>query len=382
MINIIEKKTISNFHLLVKPAGALCNLNCRYCFYLPKEDIYQGSSFYMSGKMMKKYISQLIDSHKTREVNLSWQGGEPTIMGLDYFRKAVKYAEQYKKPGQKMVYTLQTNGTLLDNEWCAFLKENKFLVGLSMDGPEEIHNTYRIDKLGKGTFSKVIHAYELLIKHNVEVNIMCAVHAANEYRSLDVYRFFRDTLGASFLQFIPIVENVECQSELSKSANKKSVNAEQFGQFMIEIFNEWMDGDIGKIFVQSFDVALGNLTGQHTLCMHAPECGRSLVLEHNGDMYSCDHFVNQKNLLGNISKIHMAEMAGSDEQRKFGKEKNELLPKQCRSCDVFTMCYGGCPKDRIIKTSDGEAHLNYLCAGYRNFFHYITPHLKEMTMYM
>jgi len=372
------KKQIHNFHLLVKPAGAACNQNCRYCFYLPKESLYPGSLFHMSDDLLKVYLKQLIEAHKTREVALSWQGGEPTIMGLDFFRKAVQYAEQHKKPGQKMVYTLQTNGTLLDDGWCEFLKEHDFLVGLSMDGPQEIHDVYRVDKNGNGMFRKTMQGWELLQKHNVDVNILCAVHAANENRALDVYRFFRDTLGATFIQFIPIVEAAESYPRNYNSATQHSVDAERFGRFLIAIFDEWLGRDNGRIFVQAFDVALGNWIGQHTLCAHAPTCGLSLVLEHDGDMYSCDHFVDKRHLLGNIKKTQMFDLVASDQQFKFGKDKLSKLPKYCKNCDAFRLCYGGCPKDRIIKTSDGEPGLNYLCAGYKAFFHHITPYLKEM----
>jgi len=369
---------IPNFHLLVKPAGAACNQNCHYCFYLPKESRYPGSRFHMPENLMKTYIKQLIEAHKTREVAFSWQGGEPTLMGLDFFRKAVQYAEQYKKPGQKMVYTLQTNGTLLDDEWCEFLKKHDFLVGLSMDGPREIHDVYRVDKNGNGMFGKTMQGWELLRKHNVDVNILCAVHASNENRPLEVYRFFRDTLGATFIQFIPIVEAAERLSRNRDGVANYSVNAERFGRFLIEIFDEWFGRDNGRMFVQAFDVALGNWIGQPTLCAHAPTCGFSLVLEHNGDMYSCDHFVDKKHLLGNITNTHMLDLVASDRQLKFGKDKLDTLPNTCKTCDLFSLCYGGCPKDRIIKTPCGEPGLNYLCAGYKAFFRHIIPRLKEM----
>lgn len=381
------KKPIPNFHLLVKPAGAVCNQNCDYCFYQPKASIYPGSRFHMSEDLLRVYIQQLIEAHQTKEVALSWQGGEPTIMGLDFFKKAVHYAESYKKPGQTLVYTLQTNGSLLDDEWCLFLKEHNFLVGLSMDGPQEIHDAYRVDKNGNGTFKNVMRGWGLLKKHDVDVNIMCAVHAANEKRGLDIYRFFRDFLGATFIQFIPIVPAQVCEAVESHAPNRSgavncSVDMMGFGQFLIDIFDEWFGRDNGKVFVQAFDVALGNFVGQHTLCAHAPACGRSLVLEHNGDMYSCDHFVDKRHLLGNILNIPMIDLVTSDQQFEFGMDKLDMLPQYCKQCDVFSLCYGGCPKDRIIRTPDDEPGLNYLCAGYKAFFQHITPYLKEMARFL
>lgn len=376
------KKPLPNFHLLVKPAGAACNQNCDYCFYQPKASLYPGSRFQMPEDLLKAYLQQLIEAHQTREVALSWQGGEPTLMGLDFFRKAVHYAEHYKKPGQKMIYTLQTNGTLLDGTWCKFLKEHDFLIGLSMDGPPEIHDAYRVDRNGNGTFENVMRGWELLKKHDVDVNIMCAVHAANETRGLDVYRFFRDTLGATFIQFIPIVGTAANHAPNRSGALNPSVDMLRFGQFLIDIFDEWFGRDNGRMFVQAFDVALGNWIGQHTLCAHAPTCGRSLVLEHNGDLYSCDHFVDQRHLLGNILKTPMIDLVTSDQQFEFGMNKLEMLPQYCRQCGVFPLCYGGCPKDRFIRTPDGEPGLNYLCAGYKAFFAYITPYLKEMAKFL
>jgi uncharacterized protein len=376
-----NQKQIPCFHLLVKPTGAVCNQNCYYCFYHPKESLYPGSQFHMSEDLLKVSIQQLIAAHQTREVTLSWQGGEPTIMGLDFFRKAVHYAESYKKPGQKLVYTLQTNGALLDDEWCKFFKEHHFLVGLSMDGPQELHDLYRVDKTG-GTFKKVMQGWEYLKKHDVDVNILCAVHAGNELSGLDVYGFFRDTLGATFIQFIPIVMAAASPPQNPNHTLNPSVNPERFGQFLMEIFDEWFGRDNGRVFVQAFDVALGNWIGLPTLCAHAPTCGRSLVLEHNGDLYSCDHFVDPEHRLGNIRNTSMLDLVASDQQLQFGQDKLDRLPQYCRDCEVFSLCYGGCPKDRIIKTPDNEPGLNYLCAGYKAFFRHITPYLKEMARFL
>ncbi|UCH96344.1 MAG: anaerobic sulfatase maturase [Candidatus Aminicenantes bacterium] len=391
MIKTKHKKIIPGFHLLAKPTGAVCNLDCQYCFFLSKEALYPGSRFRMSEELLKIYIKQLFAAHYTQEVTVAWQGGEPTMMGLDYFRRAAKYAEDCKKTGQRIIYTLQTNGTLLDDEWCAFLKEHDFLVGLSIDGPREMHDAYRVDKGGKGSFDRVVQGWEFLNKHNVEVNILCAVHAANETHPLEVYRFFRDTLGADFIQFIPIVEPVDDKKKSNTDINNntmnkqdgspvtdRSVRSEQYGQFLIDIFEEWVRRDVGRIFVQLFDVALGNWIGQHTLCAHSPTCGGSLVLEHNGDIYSCDHFVAPAYRLGNIKETHMIDLVASHQQLKFGEDKLDTLPGYCKECELNFSCYGGCPKDRFIKTPDGEPGLNYLCAGYKAFFKHIAQPMKMM----
>lgn len=395
MIKTKHKKIIPGFHLLAKPTGAVCNLDCQYCFFLSKEALYPGSRFRMSEELLKTYIKQLFAANYTQEVTVSWQGGEPTMMGLDYFRRAVKYAKEFKKPGQRIIYTLQTNGTLLDDEWCAFLKEHDFLVGISLDGPREMHDAYRVDKKGTGSFDRVMRGWECLRKHNVEVNILCAVHAANETHPLEVYRFFRDTLGANFIQFIPIVEPVNDKKTTNPDMNDKitnnrdvgpvtdrSVRSGQYGQFLIDIFEEWVRGDVGRVFVQLFDVALGNWIGQHTLCAHAPTCGGSLALEHNGDIYSCDHFVDPAYRLGNIKETPLIDLAASPRQFKFGKDKLETLPGCCKDCEVNFSCYGGCPKDRLIKTPDGEPGLNYLCAGYKAFFKHIAQPMKMMAEFL
>lgn len=377
--------------MLAKPTGAVCNLDCQYCFFLCKEALYPGSRFRMPEEILKTYLKQLFESNGRQEVTVSWQGGEPTMMGPDYFRKAVKYAEDYKKPGQRIIYTLQTNGTLLDDEWCVFLKVHDFLVGLSIDGPREMHDAYRVDKKGKGSFDRVVRGWECLKKHNVEVNILCAVHSANQNHPLEVYRFFRDTLEAQFIQFIPIVEPVD-QEKTTGAGNgdhtmknpgcgpvtSRSVGSAQYGKFLIDIFEEWVRRDVGRVFVQLFDVALGNWLGQHTLCAHSPTCGGSLALEHNGDIYSCDHFVDPAYRLGNIKKTHLKNMAASPRQLKFGRDKRDALPGYCQECQLHFTCYGGCPKDRFIKTPDGEPGLNYLCTGYKAFFKHIAQPMKMM----
>ena len=309
-------------------------------------------------------------------------------MGLDFFRRTVEIAEKYKAPGQRLLHTMQTNGTKLDDEWAAFFKENNFLIGLSVDGPRELHDTYRVNKGGAGSFDQVMRGWEVLKKHDVDFNILCTVHAANQDHPVEVYRFFRDELGAEFMQFIPIIERVDeamiplanigwsdrpggerpLYTQHGHLVTERSVGSEQYGRFLSAIFDEWVRRDVGKIFVQIFDTTLGSHVGQYSLCIFAPTCGNALAVEHNGDLYSCDHYVEPDYLLGNIQETHMIELVASERQRQFGRDKMDTLPQYCLQCDVRFACNGGCPRNRFIKTPDGEDGLNYLCAGYKRFF--------------
>ena len=386
------------FHVLVKPTGAICNLDCKYCFFLSKEMLYPGSRFRMADDLFETYVRQLLEAHQAPEVTLAWQGGEPTLMGLDFFRRSVELVEKHKKPGQKVQHTIQTNGTTLDDEWCAFFKQHGFLVGISCDGPQPLHDAYRLDKGGAGTFDRVMRGLNLLKAHAVDFNILCTVHAANGDHGLEVYRFFRDDLGAEFLQFIPIVERTT--PELLPLADQgwgdtlqprplyllegelvteRSVRPDQWGRFLIAVFDEWVRKDVGKVFVQMFDAALGSWVGVgSSLCIFRETCGDALALEHNGDLYSCDHFVEPKYLLGNIQKDHLLELIGSDPQRAFGQAKRDTLPRYCRECEVRFACNGECPRNRFIRTPDGEPGLNYLCAGYKAFFNHIDHPMRLM----
>jgi uncharacterized protein len=387
------------FHLLAKPTGAVCNLDCKYCFFLSKEMLYPGSRFRMADALLETYIRQLIESQQVPDVSIAWQGGEPTLMGLDFFRRSVEYVEKYKRPNMTVQHTMQTNGTQLDDEWCAFFKEHDFLIGLSVDGPREIHDTYRVNKGGAGSFDQVMRGWEVLRKHDVDVNILCTVHAANAGRPLEVYRFFRDELHAEFMQFIAIVERATEEmlpladlgwsertggdrplyTQAGSQVTERSVQPEQYGQFLIGIFDEWVRRDVGNVFVQIFDVALGAWVGAPpALCVFSPTCGNALALEHTGDLYSCDHYVEPDFLLGNIAETHMIELVASDKQRKFGQDKLDTLPQYCRECEVRFACHGGCPKNRFIETLDSEPGLNYLCAGYRAFFNHIDRPMRIM----
>jgi uncharacterized protein len=374
----------SSFHVLTKPTGAICNLDCKYCFFLSKEELYPNSKFRMTDDVLERYIRQQCESQATLpQVTISWQGGEPTLMGLDFFRRSVELAAKYRQPAQSVQYTIQTNGTLLDEEWCAFFREHRVLVGLSIDGPREQHDAYRVDKGGHPTFDKVMQAARLMQQHQVDFNVLCTVHAKNADHALEVYRFFRDDLGTRHIQFIPIVERVNSDGRTrfqeGSTVTDRSVTAEQWGRFLTTIFDEWVRRDVGTVFVQMFDAALASWVGAPpALCIFSETCGDAVALEHTGDLYSCDHFVEPKHLLGNIAETPLAELVASPQQRAFGAAKRDTLPRYCRECPVRFACHGECPKNRFILTPDGEPGLNYLCAGYKGFFTHIDKPMRLM----
>lgn len=387
------------FHILTKPTGAICNLDCKYCFFLSKESLYPGSRFRMSDEVLEAYVRQIIESQAGPQVSLAFQGGEPTLMGLDFFRRAVALAQQYAPRGAQIEYSLQTNGTLLNEAWCDFFREHNFLIGLSLDGPAAMHDAYRVDKGGAPTFDRVMRAARLLQARRVEFNILCTVHAANATHPLEVYRFFRDEVQTQFIQFIPIVERATAETlpladagwgdrrdggrplytQSGSLVTERSVTAEQWGRFLIAIFDEWVRRDVGAIFVQMFDAALASwVAAAPALCIFAETCGNALALEHNGDLYACDHFVEPDYFLGNITETHMIELVASDKQRKFGADKRDALPRYCRECPVRFACQGECPRNRFILTPDGEPGLNYLCAGYKAFFTHVDRPMRIM----
>jgi len=386
------------FHMLAKPSGSTCNIDCAYCFFLSKEALYPSEKHRMSKVTLDAYIRQLLESHRAPQVTIAWQGGEPTLMKLDFFRHAVDLAERYRKPGQKVEHTFQTNGLLLDDDWCAFFKAKNFLVGLSVDGPRELHDTYRRNRRDEGTFDLVKRGWQYLRKHDVEFNILCTVNAANQSHGRSVYRFFRDELGVKWMQFIPIVERTTAETmdiankgwserpgqkrllytQTGDLVTKRSVGGEQYGRFLIDIFEEWVRRDVGRIYVQLFDVTLEAYFGRHLLCIHAPTCGYGPALEYNGDLYTCDHYVESGYKLGNIHETHMLELVSSPAMRKFGNDKRDTLTKQCRECEVRPLCNGGCPKDRFALTRDGEPGHNYLCAGFELFFKHTQPAMQTM----
>ncbi|MFZ0325335.1 MAG: anaerobic sulfatase maturase [Actinomycetes bacterium] len=381
------------FHLLAKPTGAICNLDCSYCFFLSKEMLYPGSRFRMADELLDTYLEQLIEAHgDAPEVMIAWQGGEPTMMGVDFFRRSVELTQRHLRPGQRAVYTIQTNGTLIDDEWAAFFLEHDFLVGISIDGPRDMHDAYRVNKGGKGSFDQVMRGLGILRDAGVEWNALTTVHAANDTHGREVYSFLRDDCGAKYVQFIPIIERLAENSDPQASwsdrplyvqdgsvVTNRSVGGEQYGRFLVDVFEEWVRHDVGSVYVQMFDVALANWVGEPPgLCVHSETCGLALALEHTGDLYSCDHFVEPKYLLGNISEDRMLDLVASPRQQQFGLDKRDALPQFCRECDVRFACHGGCPKDRFETTPDGDPGLNYLCPGFKVFFHHVDGPMRAM----
>jgi uncharacterized protein len=368
------------FHVLAKPSGPICNLDCQYCYFLEKEALYPNDRFRMSEVTLERYLRQVIEAQPGAEVTVAWQGGEPTLMGVDFFRRAMSLVERFKRPGQVLLHTMQTNGTLLTEEWCAFLVEHRFLVGISIDGPRELHDAYRVDKKGRPTFDRVINGFDRLRAHDVDVNVLCTVNAANQDHPLDVYRYFRDELGVRHIQLIPIVELDHTGGQSGASmVTQRSVDPEAWGRFLSAIFDEWVVRDVGEVFVSHFDAALASWVGiRPSLCIFGETCGDAVALEHNGDVYSCDHFVEPKHLLGNIADTHLVELLASKPQRDFGAAKRETLPAHCRRCSVRFACHGECPKNRFTMTPDGEPGLNYLCAGYLRFFTHVDGPMRMM----
>ncbi len=381
---------------MTKPVGPICNLDCTYCFYLEKEKLFgNAEKFRMSDKLLSKYIREYIQSQSGPDVSFAWQGGEPTLLGVDFFRRVVELQRQYSD-GRPVSNAFQTNGTLLNDEWCEFLAENRFLVGLSIDGPAELHNAYRVDKRQKPTFDRVIKGLEYLQKHGVEYNTLTVVNRKNSKYPLKVYRFLKD-IGSTYLQFIPLVErkpdseskalgldlatppDLEGGDREQAMVTSWSVAPVTYGNFLVTVFNEWVKKDVGEVFVQHFDVALGNWIGiGSSLCVFAEKCGRALAMEHNGDLYSCDHFVYPKYKLGNLMNNSLGEMVDSPQQKKFGSDKLDTLPGYCMECSVRFACNGECPKHRFIKAPDGEPGLNYLCSAYKKFFTHVDPYMRIM----
>lgn len=390
------------FHVMAKPAGSACNLDCTYCFYLSKEHLPQGpGSGRMNEATLETFVRQYIESVTIGDVVFSWQGGEPTLRGLDFYRKALAFQKKYARPGQRIQNDFQTNGTLLDEEWAAFLKENRFLVGLSIDGPRELHDRYRVTKGGQPTFDKVIQAARLLKKYEVPFNTLTCVHRFNARRPLDVYRFLRRELGSTYLQFIPIVE----YRGFERTAPQRwaphtlprdgdpaarpgspdsvvtdwSVDPEDWGYFLSRVFDEWHSRDLGKVYVNHIETLVSQHLGLPPhLCVYAEHCGKGLAVEHDGSLYSCDHFVYPEYRLGNLHEKPLGQMAFLPGQEKFGRSKSETLPQYCRACDFLKDCWGECPKNRFLRTPDGEPGLNYLCRGFKRYFAHVIPEIDRI----
>jgi uncharacterized protein len=387
---------------MVKPIGPTCNLNCDYCYYLSKQgllDIKPGAR--MSDEVLESFIRQYIEQQNFKEVVFSWQGGEPTLLGLDFFKKVVELEKKYCPKHKRVENDLQTNGTLLDDEWCGFLADEGFFVGLSVDGPKELHDAYRTDKSGRGSFDRVLTASRLLRKHGTRFATLSCVNRKTGQQPLQVYRFLRDQIGAKRMQFIPIVEPkvfrdtapqrwpAESQPPLGSSAAKPGtadsvvedwcVDPDDWGEFLCAVFDEWYRKDLGKIYVHYFDAAVETWMGRvNPLCTLAPMCGKGLAIEQDGTVYACDHYVYPEYAAGNIRDKSIEEMAFTPAQESFGKAKEGTLPQYCRDCDYLFACFGECPKNRFIRTPGGEPGLKYLCSGWKRFFAHIDAPVRKI----
>ena len=383
-----------HLQVIAKPIGPICNMDCTYCFYLEKEKMLtqnnsaRKTDWIMSDEVLETYIQQKLQSNDFSEETFVWQGGEPTILGLDFFRKIIQVQQKYAN-GKRINNSLQTNGILLNDSWCNFFAENNFLVGISLDGPRDIHDRYRVDRGGNSTFDKVMQGIHMLKKHHINFNTLTTVPRWNSTYSLEIYHFLKE-IGSDHMQFIPVVERItESRSyndlSLTHPDNKYdvlsdwSVVSEQYGRFLISIFDEWVRNDVGKIFVQTFDVSLEAWFGQpSSLCIFNETCGFAPVIEHNGDIYSCDHYVYPEDKIGNILNDSLQSIMQSEQPLKFGKDKHDTLPQFCHECKFRFACNGECPKNRFLYTKDGEFGLNYLCAGYKMYFEHIDLYMKFM----
>lgn len=378
------------FSVMVKPIGSVCNLNCTYCYYLEKRKLYPGTqNFRLSDELLELFVKQFIEVHEVPVVTFTWQGGEPTLLGIDFFKKVLALQKKYAG-GKSIENAFQTNGTRLNDEWCSFFTDNRILVGISIDGEEHNHDHFRKTASGGPTFKRVMKGIELLHKYKTEFNTLSVVNSYNAKYALETYRFLKKA-GSGFLQFLPVVERIATRCETGKldlvsssfggdaSVTDWSVSARDFGRFLITIFDEWVRNDVAKYFVQIFDTTLANHVGEMPgVCVFAETCGDALVMEHNGDVFSCDHFVYPENYLGNITETPLVEMLKSQKQFDFGLDKRNKLPRYCLRCEVRYACNGECPKHRFLLSPDGQPGLNYLCEGYKMFFHHAEPYMEYM----
>ncbi len=390
------------FHAMVKPMGAICNLDCAYCYYLHKENLLgSDSQFRISDEILEAHIRQYIEGQCGDEVVFSWQGGEPTLLGVGFFEKVVELEKKYQRPHQRIENDLQTNGTLLNDEWCAFLRKNGFLVGLSIDGPQELHDRFRVDKGGQPTFAKVFAAAQLLQKHKVPFNTLTVINRVNAKKPLDVYRFLSRELRPRQLQFIPCVEPkvfemvapqkwdpamLPMQDSMAAHPGTPdsvvtdwSVDPDDWGYFLCKVWDDWYRRDYGKVYVNLFETAVAQWAGLDSqLCIYGEFCGKGVALEHDGSVYACDHYVYPEYKLGNISEKHISRMIFSQEQRNFGFAKRDRLPQSCCECKYRFACNGECPKNRLIRTRNGEPGLNYLCSGLLKFWQHIDRDARDI----
>jgi uncharacterized protein len=380
-----------NFHLMAKPTGPRCNMRCEYCFYLEKERFYSDSAtLCMSDEVLEAYTQQYVQANDSPEVVFTWQGGEPTLMGLEFFRKAVALQRRYAN-GKRTVNTLQTNGVLLDDEWCRFFSDENFLVGLSLDGPRVIYDRYRRTRSGKTIFGKVLLALQQMQEHKVEFNVLACINRESARMPAEVYRFLK-TQGVRFIQFIPVVERkpdraaVESGMLLARPDSSEemevtpwSVGSDEYGNFLIGVFDEWVRQDVGRVFIMNFEWTLAGWMGiPQASCTHAVRCGQALILEHNGDVFCCDHYMYPEYRLGNILTDNLATMVTSEKQRAFGAAKEKSLPVACRNCEMLFACRGGCPKHRFARSKEGEPGMNYLCSGAKRYFHHVEAYMNAM----
>ncbi|HPA87983.1 MAG TPA: anaerobic sulfatase-maturation protein [Bacteroidales bacterium] len=378
------------FHVMLKPAGPSCNLNCTYCYYLEKKKLFgDGGSFRMNDELLENFTKQFIEANDVPVVTFTWQGGEPTLMGLDFYRRAVEYQEKYRG-GKKIENAFQTNGTRLNDDWCRFFADNNMLVGISIDGEEHNHNRYRKTFSGSPTFSRVMKGIELLHKHKVEFNTLSVVNDYNAHFAQETYRFLKK-IGSGFIQFLPVVEYLSTEESrenlrlIAPSYSGEadvapwSVAPDDYGKFLITIFDEWVRNDVARYYVQIFDATLANYVGENPgLCVFNQTCGDALVMEHNGDVYSCDHFVFPEYYLGNISETPLIDLVKSQKQFDFGIDKRNRLPGYCLRCQYRFVCHGECPKHRFLKAPDGSPGLNYLCNAYKMFYSHVEPYMEYM----
>ena len=386
----LKLKQPAAFNVMLKPAGPSCNLNCTYCYYLEKKLLYPGKNeFRMSDELLEEFTRQFIEAHQVPVVTFTWQGGEPTLMGLEFYKRALDLQKKYAG-GKTIDNAFQTNGTRLDDEWCKFFYDNRILVGISIDGPEHNHDHYRLTAAGGPSFKRVMKGIELLKKHKVEFNTLSCVNDYNVHFASETYKFLK-SIESVFMQFLPVVERKTTDvseniltlvaNDFNKDAKVTdwSVNGKDFGKFLVTIFNEWVRNDVGRYFVQIFDATLANTVGEMPgICVFAETCGEALVMEHNGDLFSCDHYVYPEYYLGNILEIPMIDLARSQRQFDFGINKRNKLPRYCIQCDIRYACQGECPKHRFMLTPDGKPGLNYLCEGYKMFFHHVEPYFGYM----
>ena len=375
-------------YVMLKPAGAHCNLACKYCYYLEKNKLYPTAQRHlMSDEMLEQFTREYIEAQTMSQVLFTWHGGEPLLRSIDFYRKALSLQQKYAG-GRHIDNVIQTNGTLLTDEWCEFFAQNHWLVGISIDGPQPDHDHYRLTAAGKPSWKKVMQGIKLLKKHGVEWNAMAVVNAYNANHPLEFYRFFKEN-GCQFLQFTPIVERLTRHEDgrtLASLADKDeislseaSVAPEQWGYFLCAIFDEWVRKDVGKIFVEIFDCTLANWMGiSPGICAYSKECGHAGVMEHNGDVYSCDHFVFPEYKLGNIRDHSLIDMLYGEQQQEFSRLKHSSLPRQCKECDMEFACHGECPKNRFMKDKYGDSGLNYLCPGYYHYYQHVAPYMDYM----